>query len=407
MNLSIGCMRAPTEILFGEGQRHAIGKIARKIGRRVLVCTDRRLGGSDELPRLLDILKAEGVQSRVYSGTEPELPLENIVDCCAEFKKYQPDLVVGLGGGSCMDLAKLVSLLMAHGGNISEYAGELRVPGPVVPVVAIPTTAGTGSEVTPVAVYADKNNELKTGVSSPFLIPQVAICDPELTYTCPPGLTAIAGADALTHAIEAYTALKRAPSIGINCERVFIGKNVISDNYALNAIAAVSLGLADAFANGNNRKARSRVMLGAMYAGLAFSTAGTAAAHAIQYPLGAATATAHGAGVAALLPYVMDFNRPACETEFAEISRAMGGARELDNQEASVDAIVRVRTLFNDIGIPQSLAAMNLPESKIEWVVQESIKIERLILNNPRELTLASLSRIVDAAFHGRMVPMS
>ena len=404
MNLSIGCMRAPKEILFGESQRLAIGKVTKTIGRRALICTDERLGDSDELRELQERLKSEGVESNAYSGTEPELPLENVLDCCREFSNYQPDVLVGLGGGSCMDLAKLVSLLMTHGGELSDYAGEFNVPGSVIPVVAISTTAGTGSEVTPVAVYGDKRSELKIGVSSPHLIPRVAICDPELTYTCPQRLTAIAGADALTHAIEAYTAKQREPSVGVNCERVFIGKNVISDQVALSAIASVSGGLADAVADGNNKQARAQVMLGATLAGLAFSTAGTAAAHAIQYPLGAATGTAHGAGVAALLPYVMDFNRTACETEYAEISRVMGGTNFNSKEEAANDAVKRVRALFYDIGIPQSLADMGLPENKKDWVTEQSMKIERLISNNPREMSRDDVSGIVNSAYSGKML---
>src|SRR5690606_20101181 len=137
-------------------------------------------------------------------------------------REFAPDLVIGVGGGSCLDMAKCVALLLTHGGRPDDYYGELKVPGPVLPLIAIPTTAGTGSEVTPVAVLSDSQRSLKVGISSPQLIPTAAICDPELTLTCPPSLTAIAGADALTHAIEAFTATRRAVTSGITQERVFV-----------------------------------------------------------------------------------------------------------------------------------------------------------------------------------------
>jgi len=411
MNFSIGCMRAPPEIIFGAGQRHALGKMAKNLGCRALLCTDARLGGSAELHELQSSLANAGVDCQVFADTEPELPLENILACRAEFAAYRPDLIIGLGGGSCMDLAKLVALLLAHGGELGDYAGEFKVPGPICPLIALPTTAGTGSEVTPVAVYGDKRVELKIGISSPRLIPQLAICDPELTQTCPPGLTAVAGADALTHAIEAFTAKRRPPTAGISGERVFIGKNAFSDQAALSAITAISGSLEAAVADGSDREARAQLMLGATLAGLAFGTAGTAAAHAIQYPLGAATGTAHGAGVAALLPYVMDFNRPACQDEFAAIARIFGAtpAHSIDSPAdkaiAAAEAVRQVRALFNTIGIPRSLADMGLAEDRRDWVVDQAMQIERLLLNNPRPLQRDDVAGIVDAAFYGRNLP--
>src|SRR5690606_21603860 len=170
------------------------------------------------------------------------------------------------------------------------------VPGPIMPLIAVPTTAGTGSEVTPVAVLSDSERTLKVGISSPFLIPTWSVCDPELTFSCPAALTAIAGADALTHAIEAFTAVRRDPVPSIAQERVFVGKNTMSDHFALSAITLLWEGLEAACEDNTDRSAREKVMLGATMAGLAFGVAGTAAAHAIQYPVGALTHTAHGLG---------------------------------------------------------------------------------------------------------------
>lgn len=186
------------------------------------------------------------------------------------------------------------------------------MPGPVLPVIAVPTTAGTGSEATPVAVISDPDRTLKVGISSPHLLPRVAICDPDLTLTCPPALTAIAGADALTHAIEAFTAGRRAPSPELAQRHVFIGKSALTDHFALLAIRLLGRSLERACHDGADEEARADVMLAALAAGCAFGTAGTAAAHAIQYPVGALTHTAHGLGVATLLPYGWRPSLPSC-----------------------------------------------------------------------------------------------
>lgn len=250
-------------------------------------------------------------------------------------------------------MAKCVALLLAHGDQPQDYYGELQVPGPIVPLIAIPTTAGTGSEVTPVAVLSDSQRKLKIGISSPHLIPLAAICDPDLTLTCPPGLTAIAGADALTHAIEAFTAARRDLTPELTQERVFIGKNALSDQFALKAISLLWEGLEAAYLNGGDLNVRTKVMQGATFAGLAFGVAGTAAAHAIQYPVGALTHTAHGAGVACLLPWVMEWNRPAIGEELAQIATAMG--------LAGADAVIpAIAGLFARIGIPSTLATLGL-----------------------------------------------
>ena len=247
-------------------------------------------------------LEAAGLTVRVDSSTLPDVPVETAVASADAARDFAPDVVVGVGGGSCLDMAKCVAVLLAHGGKPQDYYGEFMVPGPVMPLIAVPTTAGTGSEATPVAVLSDSERQLKVGISSPHIIPTVSICDPDLTLTCPPALTAIAGADALTHAIEAFTAIRRNPAPGLAQERVFVGKNATSDQFALNAIGLLWEGLESACANGANTEARAKVMMGATLAGLAFGVAGTAAAHAIQYPVGALTHTAHRAGVACLAP---------------------------------------------------------------------------------------------------------
>lgn len=393
MNL-FGTLRAPRELLFGAGQRHALGSIAARLGRRALVITDTRLAADADFLMLVRQIEEADIAVAVDSSTLPDVPVESAVQSAENARNLSPDLVIGIGGGSCLDMAKCVALLLTHGGRPQDYYGEHTVPGPVIPLIAIPTTAGTGSEVTPVAVLSDAERSLKVGISSPHLIPTVSICDPELTLSCPPALTAIAGADALTHALEALTAIRRDPVPGIAQQRVFVGKNELSDQFALSAIALLWRGLEAACKNGSDRTAREKVMLGATMAGLAFGVAGTAAAHAIQYPVGALTHTAHGLGVACLMPYVMTWNAPVIRNELARIAQAAG----LSGPE---DVIPALASLFARIGIPSTLRELGLEESRLPWVAEQSIGIARLIQNNPRSLNLDEMQNLVAAAYHG------
>ncbi|MBO3761459.1 iron-containing alcohol dehydrogenase [Ciceribacter sp. L1K22] len=393
MNL-FGTLRAPQELLFGAGQRHALGGIAAALGQRALIVTDARLAADDDFVALVGKVRDAGLAVLVDSSTLPDVPVEAASTSAKEARSFAPDLVIGIGGGSCLDMAKCVALLLAHGGRSQDYYGENNVPGPVLPIIAVPTTAGTGSEVTPVAVLSDSERSLKVGISSPHLIPTVSICDPDLTMSCPPSLTAIAGADALTHAIEAFTAIRRDPVPGITRQRVFIGKNELSDQFALRAITLLWQGLEPACRNGGDRAAREKVMLGATLAGLAFGVAGTAAAHAIQYPVGALTHTAHGLGVACLMPYVMTWNAPVIGNELARIAQAAG----LDGPE---EVIPELASLFARIGIPSTLSELGLEESRIGWVAEQSMGISRLIQNNPRPLTPEDMHNLVAAAHRG------
>jgi len=396
-----GVLRLPRVILFGQGQRQALGRVARGHGARALICTDARFAAQPEFAEMLASLDGAGVAIQVFDQVQPDIPRDTVLDACAQARAFAPEMVIGIGGGSCLDMAKCVSLLLAHGGRVEDYYGEFKVPGPILPVLALPTTAGTGSEVTPVAVLTDPDRVMKIGISSPHLIPQAAICDPELTLTCPPRLTAIAGADALTHAIEAFTTARRKPDADLAQQHVFVGKSALTDHFALLAVRMLSRSLRRAVEDGSDLAARADVMMGAMAAGCAFGAAGTAAAHAIQYPIGALTHTAHGLGVAALLPYVMAFNRPVCIPDFAEIARAMGLDGRASDELLADRAIEAVAELFAAIGIPGSLAELGLPADRQAWAAEQAIGIQRLIKNNPRPIDLGAMEGLIKAAFDG------
>lgn len=396
-------MRLPREILFGENQVLAIGRVAQKLGKRALICTDARFAASDAYAELHGSLEAAGLQCHLFDAVEPDLPSENVYRCVKVARAFGPDLVVGVGGGSCIDLAKCAALILTHGGQLEDYYGEFKIPSPILPVIAVPTTAGTGSEVTPVAVVTDSNRILKVGISSPYMIPAAAICDPVLTWTCPPRLTAIAGADALTHAIEAFTAFQRAPDADLPQNHVFVGKNSFSDMFALQAITLIGTSLVKACTDGSDRQARSDLMQGALAAGCAFGTAGTSLAHAAQYPIGALTHTPHGVGVAALLPFAMSYNRKAALAEMAAVAIALGAERGHSTEELSHIAISEVSRLFAAIGIPASLKGLDMPEDRISWTAEQAIAIARLIKNNPRPIDLDGMQRFLAAAMEGNI----
>lgn len=401
MRYQYGVTRLPGRVIFGAGQRAALGRVAASLGRRALICTDSRLGQMPVVGELVDNLAAHGVTARVFDGTEAELPLEGIRDCVSRYRDFDADVFVGLGGGSCMDLAKVVSLLMTHPEPASEYYGEFKVPGPIKPVIAMPTTSGTGSEVTPVAVLADPERAVKVGISSPELIPTVAICDPELTLSCPRGLTAITGVDALSHAIESISAIRREPDPEMVMERVFVGKNTLSDHYALHAIRLITQNLARAVEDGSDLDARSAMMLGSTYAGMSFSTGGTCAAHAIQYPVGALTHTPHGLGIGVLLPYTMDFNLPASVEVYADIANAMGMSAEHGAEDAAGKMISAIRTLLKRVGIPQSLKDLGVKPDDLDAIAEQAARGTRLVENNPRKLDVPAIRSILDAAMKG------
>jgi alcohol dehydrogenase len=253
-------MRLPREILFGEGQLGAAGAVTARLGKRVLICTDARFAGSETFATLHRSLQEAGRTTHIFDAVEPDLPSENVYRCAEQVRGFAPEVVIGVGGGSCIDMAKCASLILTHGGKLEDYYGEFKIPSRMLPVIAIPTTAGTGSEVTPVAVVSDSNRTLKVGISSPYMIPAAAICDPVLTWTCPPKLTAIAGADARTHAVEAFTAFRRVPDAALAQQHVFVGKNDFSDVFALRAITLLGRSLERAFTDGNDRQARADVM---------------------------------------------------------------------------------------------------------------------------------------------------
>ena len=243
--LGLGLVRQPKTVLFGPGQRRQLGAMARGYAKRVLVVTDERMARSAEFAAMLADLTAQGLAAHVYDKALPDLPRQNILDVAAMAGTAfaSPDAVIGISGGSCLDLAKVVAIVLANAGDVRDYFGEHKVPGPGLPVIAVPTTGGTGAEVTAVAVVFDDVTGMKMGVASPHLEPVAAIIDPELTITCPPGLTAATAADALSHLVESYTARYKNLSAEELPIRFYVGKNRITDLFVREGLHLVNTAL--------------------------------------------------------------------------------------------------------------------------------------------------------------------
>lgn len=398
--LGLGLLRQPRTVLFGPGQRRQLPHLVKPLGSRVLICTDERMATTDEFRAVRASLEDAGLTVAVFSRVQPDLPRTDVLELVAEHAGSGIEVVVGLGGGSCLDMAKVAALVLKHGGDINEYYGENLVPGPGLPVITIPTTGGTGAEVTCISVVFDAERKMKIGVASEYLEPHAAIVDPELTLSCPPGLTAATGADALTHLIESFTDRAKNPSSDEMAAHLYVGKNVLTDIFCRAGLQLLGGSLERVVANPSDLAARSDTMLASFCAGMGINTAGTAAAHAIQSPIGNLTHTPHGIGVGALLPYVMRFNLPANTPAFAELAGLFGvatpGASELDDAKA---AILRVEELLGALGVPLNLKELGLAPEQFDEVAASAMLATRLTANNPRELTHDAIVKILEFGY--------
>lgn len=400
--LGIGLLRQPSTVLFGPGQRRQIARVVQGVAERVLMVTDTRMAASPEFARIVEDIQQQGVSVSVYDGTEPDLPRRNVVDVVERFGGSAMEAIVGIGGGSCMDLAKVASVVLRHGGDVRDYYGQFLVPGPGIPVITVPTTGGTGAEVTCISVVFDEEQGMKVGVASPHLEAHAAIIDPELTLSCPAGLTAASGADALSHLIESFTGRAKNPDADQLAGTLYAGKNILADVYARTGLALLNNSLPAVAAAPSDLAARSDTLFGAYCAGMAINTAGTAGAHAIQSPIGGLTHTPHGFGISALLPYVMRYNLPTRIPEFAEIGRIVGAADASDSLESQAQsAILRIEAILETLGAPLDLRTLGLQPEDFEFVAKQAMLATRLTANNPRDLSADAVVSILQRGYDG------
>lgn len=360
-------VRFPKGVHFGLGMAEKVGEIVKGYNaRKPLVVTDRNLEGSGIISKISKILGVAGLTPVLYDEVITEPSTDYVERALKIYQQENCDLVIGLGGGSCLDAAKGVALLATNGGRLQNYEGREKVKKPKAPLLAIPTTAGTGSEVSWGAVFTDKERQVKFIVHSPLLIPEEAIEDPLLTLSMPPEITASTGMDALTHAIEGFISWREA-NIGF-------GPPPLTHYFALPAIELISHNLRQAWANGRDIVARSNMLLGQLLAGFTFGNTGTALAHGMARPLGAYFHVPHGLANAIVLPRVMEYTWVATPEKFAQIAQAMGESISgVSMAEAAQKAVESVKKLCRDIRIPH-LSDLGIKREDYQKVIDQMAK---------------------------------
>jgi alcohol dehydrogenase class IV len=375
---------APANVVFGPGVIARLPDLVGGLGGRAVVVSDPGVAKAGILDRVLAGLDQAGVTAEPYPQVEPNPSVETVEAAHDLFRRTRAAFVLGVGGGSAMDVAKVVAILAAHGGGVRDYEGMGKVPGPGVPCVAIPTTAGTGSEVTIFSVITDRQRKFKMTVGSPYTVPQVAVCDPELTRSMPPALTAATGMDALTHAIESY---------------VNTVHNPIAAALALEAIRLIGRALRAAYSNGNDLRARTEMLLASTMAAMAFARTRLGNVHAMSHPLGAHFDIPHGVANAVLLPHVMAWNMVACYDTYPAIARALGERVEgRPPREAAAAAVEAVRLLARDLQIPERLRDLGVTREAIPAMTEDAMKSGNVLVN-PRATTASDIAALFDAAY--------
>jgi alcohol dehydrogenase len=362
------------KIVFGIGSLLTLADhVKEHHAQNPLVVIDKNLAQTDLLEKVANVLIPAGIKFTVYDKVVPEPPIELADEGAKIAVKDKCDLVIGIGGGSAMDVAKAVAVIATNKGAAADFLGLNKVPKPGLPKIMIPTTAGTGSEVTFTAVFLRKNLKKKEGMNSPYLYPELALLDPELTLSLPPVPTAHTGLDALCHAIESYTSVNASP---------------MSEMFSLEAIALIAENLRACVHDGKNIVARERMLLGSLYAGIGLANAGVTAVHSLSYPLGGKYGVGHGLANTMLLPAVMAFNLPASLEKFTDIAEAMGENVEgLPAREAAFLALDAVEALIEDCGVHETLAQFGIKEKDFQALADVAVTVARPLDNNPRKIT--------------------
>lgn len=389
-------------LVFGSGAVRQLPQFLQPWSpRRVMVLSDPVLDRAGVVAKVVDPLRAAGLDVGVSLDGEPEPTCAAADRVLSAARAFRPDALIAVGGGSNMDLGKIAAAVLTHGGTYRDYFGFNRVPGPVLPLVCLPTTSGTGSEVSHAAVLTDEAQHIKVSTLSHYLRPAVAVVDPELTLSCPAKATADSGIDALTHAIEAFTATHYCElDVPATEPYPYDGKQPLADLCAERAIELVGEHLVTAVREPGNLRAREGMSLAATLAGLAFSNGAVAVVHALEYPLGGAVHVSHGAGNGLLLPYVMRFNLPTRTRELATVARRLGqDTAGVTDAVAAERAIAAVEQLRRDIGIPERLRELGVSREQLPVFAAKAFGITRLMLLNGRRPTEADLLGILEAAY--------
>lgn len=373
MNHPITIQTTPRIHMGGGAVSKVVAEVERLGGKTVMIITDAGLVQTGYPDRIESMLKDAGCKVVRFDDVDPDPGYEIAVQAARAAKTDQVDLMIGLGGGSPIDIAKVAAVLMTNPDPVEAYFGIDLVPRPGLDTIMIPTTAGTGSEVTPIAILSDDNEKLKKGIVSPHLFPRVAILDAELTVGLPPHVTAATGMDALIHAVEAYTS-KNA--------------NSMTDVFARQAMTLIFANLRTAYADGSNLDARAAMLEGSLLAGMAFANAGVTAVHAFAYPIGAEFHIPHGVANSIMLEPVMEFNMLGNLPRFARMAEIIGeSVHRTTQREAAAKVVKAIGELVADLNIPRRLSSFGIEDQHIPDLAEGVMKVTRLLANNPRQLT--------------------
>jgi len=373
---------SPTRLVFGLGSRATLPKEVSKYGKNVLLVSDAFI--KEIYSELVDILTDSGLDVELYNKIKGEPSLETVNDALSYAKEKKPDVVVGVGGGSTMDTAKIIAAKFTNEIPIEEMIGVDNVPNKAIPLILLPTTAGTGSEINRTAMLIIDG--AKKWIMSENIAARVAIVDPELTVTCPPRVTAFTGMDALAHAIEGYM------SVDANC---------IVDALALEVSRLVNKYLVRSYSNGKDIEARYYMSLAATMAGLILCSTGAVYAHSVSYTL-VRYGVPHGLGVGFALPYAMEINLPVIPEKLARLAESFE-VKEGGIRDKALAVISAVRRISKDVNIPKSLKDMDVPKEDLKMLAKELIeKYPRR--NNPRFLTYEDATRLYEAMWNGESI---
>ncbi|MBN1184874.1 MAG: iron-containing alcohol dehydrogenase [Bacteroidales bacterium] len=373
----------PQQLIWGVGcVDKIIGDLQSKNLKRLYVVTVPVV--ADMISELLIKLKKAEIVISVNKNIIAEPTFSDAENLIQDARLFGADSVAGIGGGSVMDTAKVVAAMIDSDQTVKEITGIGLLKSRNTYLACIPTTSGTGSEVSPNSILMDDVDYLKKGIISPFLVPDSAFIDPALTLGLPPDITASTGIDALTHCIEAYTNKHAHP---------------MADTLALEGIRLIGGSLSDAVKNGKGLEARSKLSLGSVYGGMCLGPVNTAAVHALAYPLGSDYKLAHGLSNAVLLPWVMEYNLEACPERYAEVAVALGCKRKPSDLETANEGVKFIRTLLHECGLPGKLSSIGVSAESYEKMASSAFQVQRLLKNNPREITIEDIKNIYQKAY--------
>ena len=338
----------------------------------------------NKLEPLLAQFKEAGINARVDTSIVREPSFKDFGDLLASVKHTEADVIIGIGGGSVLDVAKLIAAQIDNNQTLADITGIGLLKNRNKKLICVPTTAGTGSEASPNAILIDDADNQKKGIISPHLVPDVVIIDPALMISLPTEVTAATGLDALTHCLEAYTNLYAHPFI---------------DMYALEGIRLIADNLVKAVNDGTDEDARTQLAIGSLMGGFCLGPVNTAGVHALSYPLGSMYHIAHGLSNALLLPFVMEYNIPAAPERYAAVARALGCNSSINDFETAHAGVEKIRQLIKDCGIPASLKEIDIDKNTIPQMAADAMKITRLLKNNPRPMNIDDAVSIYEAAY--------